>query len=302
MNLANFRFEIDADGIALATWDMPGRSMNVITPEVMDELEAIIERVARMPPIKGCVDHLRQGSFSGGADLTMLQGSGGATSGSPRAGRGGGDGDASSSRAAQLSLLYRRIETCGKPFAAAIHGVCLGGAFELALACHYRIGARTTTRPASACPRSRSACSRAPAAPARRASDADRRRAADAVQGRADAHGAGPQDGPASTPSRPRANWSRRRRPGSGPAARPWRPGTSKGFRLPGGKVYSQAGMMIWPPANAIYRRETQDNYPAARAILQSRLRGPAAADGPGAEGRSRAISPRSCARRRRRR
>ena len=39
----------------------------------------------------------------------------------------------------KLSLLYRRLETCGKPFAAAIHGVCLGGAFELALACHHRI-------------------------------------------------------------------------------------------------------------------------------------------------------------------
>jgi 3-hydroxyacyl-CoA dehydrogenase/enoyl-CoA hydratase/3-hydroxybutyryl-CoA epimerase len=39
----------------------------------------------------------------------------------------------------KLSLLYRRLETCGKPFAAAVHGVCLGGAFELALACHYRV-------------------------------------------------------------------------------------------------------------------------------------------------------------------
>ena len=39
----------------------------------------------------------------------------------------------------KLSLLYRRLETCGKPFAAAINGVCLGGAFELALACHYRV-------------------------------------------------------------------------------------------------------------------------------------------------------------------
>ncbi len=38
MNLQNFRFELDADGIALATWDMPGRSMNVITPEVMQEI------------------------------------------------------------------------------------------------------------------------------------------------------------------------------------------------------------------------------------------------------------------------
>ena len=39
----------------------------------------------------------------------------------------------------KLSLLYRRLETCGKPFAAAVHGVCLGGAFELALACHFRV-------------------------------------------------------------------------------------------------------------------------------------------------------------------
>ena len=41
------------------------------------------------------------------------------------------------------------------------------------------------------------------------------------------------------------------------------------GFRLPGGLVYSKAGMMTFPPANAIYRRETYDNYPAARAIMQ---------------------------------
>ena len=40
-------------------------------------------------------------------------------------------------------------------------------------------------------------------------------------------------------------------------------------FKLPGGPVYSKAGMMVFPPANAIYRRETYDNYPAARAIMQ---------------------------------
>ena len=41
MKLTNFRFDTDADGIATATWDMPGRSMNVITPEVMEELSQI---------------------------------------------------------------------------------------------------------------------------------------------------------------------------------------------------------------------------------------------------------------------
>jgi 3-hydroxyacyl-CoA dehydrogenase/enoyl-CoA hydratase/3-hydroxybutyryl-CoA epimerase len=50
---------------------------------------------------------------------------------------------------------------------------------------------------------------------------------------------------------------------------KPVAPWDVQGFRLPGGPVYSKAGMMTFPPANAIYRRETYDNYPAARAILQ---------------------------------
>jgi 3-hydroxyacyl-CoA dehydrogenase/enoyl-CoA hydratase/3-hydroxybutyryl-CoA epimerase len=51
-----------------------------------------------------------------------------------------------------------------------------------------------------------------------------------------------------------------------GKGVAPW---DVQGFRLPGGPVYSKAGMMTFPAANAIYRRETYDNYPAARAILQ---------------------------------
>ncbi len=40
-------------------------------------------------------------------------------------------------------------------------------------------------------------------------------------------------------------------------------------FKLPGGPVQSKAGILVFTPANAIYRRETYDNYPAARAIMQ---------------------------------
>ena len=49
-------------------------------------------------------------------------------------------------------------------------------------------------------------------------------------------------------------------------AKQPW---DVDGFKLPGGPVYSKAGMMTFPAANAIYRQETHDNYPAARAIMQ---------------------------------
>ncbi|MET0312980.1 MAG: 3-hydroxyacyl-CoA dehydrogenase NAD-binding domain-containing protein, partial [Hansschlegelia sp.] len=52
-----------------------------------------------------------------------------------------------------------------------------------------------------------------------------------------------------------------------GKAVKPW---DEKGFKLPGGPVWSKAGFMTFPAANAIYRRETQDNYPAIRAMLQA--------------------------------
>ncbi len=57
---------------------------------------------------------------------------------------------------------------------------------------------------------------------------------------------------------------------GGGKAVAPW---DEKGFKLPGGPVFSKMGMQMFPAGNAIYRRETYDNYPAARAIMQSRGR-----------------------------
>ncbi len=63
-----------------------------------------------------------------------------------------------------------------------------------------------------------------------------------------------------------------------GKAKAPW---DIDGFKLPGGLVYSKAGMMTFPPANAIYRRETYDNYPGRARDPAGGLRGAAAFDGP---------------------
>ena len=139
MNLTNFRFETDADGVALLTWDMAGRSMNIITPQVVDELDKVIDHVAADAAIKGCVITSGKDTFSGGADLSMLQT---AAAEFLKAKQEKGEETATKlffATACRLSQVYRKLETCGKPFAIAINGVCLGGAFELALACHYRV-------------------------------------------------------------------------------------------------------------------------------------------------------------------
>jgi 3-hydroxyacyl-CoA dehydrogenase / enoyl-CoA hydratase / 3-hydroxybutyryl-CoA epimerase len=127
---------LDADGILLLTIDVPGQSMNVITPEVQADLAAAIERLKTDPDIKGAV--LTSGKASGfmaGADLKGM----GALFG------GGSLPEGKSKMAALfegvfgLNKLLRDLETCGKPVAAAVNGLALGGGLEFVLACHYRV-------------------------------------------------------------------------------------------------------------------------------------------------------------------
>jgi 3-hydroxyacyl-CoA dehydrogenase/enoyl-CoA hydratase/3-hydroxybutyryl-CoA epimerase len=125
----NFKIEVDADGIALVTFDVPGRSMNTITAKVMAELPELVERLKTDAAIKGAVlTSGKQTGFCAGADLTELAAQAG--SGSPE-------------QAFQvlygLNRSLRGLETCGKPVAAAINGLALGGGFEMVLACHYRV-------------------------------------------------------------------------------------------------------------------------------------------------------------------
>jgi 3-hydroxyacyl-CoA dehydrogenase/enoyl-CoA hydratase/3-hydroxybutyryl-CoA epimerase len=269
MKLTHFRFETDADGIALLTWDMPERSMNVITEAVMREIDSVIDHVVANEAIKGCVITSGKETFSGGADLTMLQGLGIEYAKLVKS-----KGEEPAMRfffeaTARLSLLYRKLETCRKPFAAAIHGTCLGGAFELALSCHHRVasdsdktrlglpeikvglfpGAGGTQRVARLMP----------------TGDAlqmlfrgDQIKPAQAKAMNL-VHAVAPREGIVAAAK----DWIK----AGGVAKAPW---DTEGYRLPSNKVHSPGGMMIWPPANAIYRRETQDNYPAAKAILQS--------------------------------
>ncbi|HVY86393.1 MAG TPA: 3-hydroxyacyl-CoA dehydrogenase NAD-binding domain-containing protein [Caulobacterales bacterium] len=139
--MENFKIDVDGDGIALITFDVPGRSMNTITASVMKELLEIAERLKTDAAIKGAVIASGKASgFCAGADLGEMNEGGGAT-GAPLSGDGDAALKATFERGFSLNKALRAIETCGKPVAAAIEGLALGGGLEITLACHYRVAA-----------------------------------------------------------------------------------------------------------------------------------------------------------------
>ncbi|MFO1115234.1 MAG: 3-hydroxyacyl-CoA dehydrogenase NAD-binding domain-containing protein [Beijerinckiaceae bacterium] len=268
MNLTNFKFDKDSDGIVRLVWDMPGKPMNVLDQSLMDELDKIVDHVSSDASIKGVVLTSGKDAFCAGADLSMME-----------AGR-RQFADAVKTRGEEAAMkefaeqagrgnrVFRRIETCGKPWAAAVNGVALGGGFEITLACHYRVladnaktqvglpevkvglfpGAGGTQR-----------IPRLMATP-----DAlqflfkgDSWKPAKAKQMNL-VHEVAPE---AEIVEKAKA-WIK----GGGKAVAPW---DEKNFKFPSGKIFTPMGMMIWPPANAIYRKETYDNYPAVKAILK---------------------------------
>ncbi|NND04182.1 MAG: fatty acid oxidation complex subunit alpha FadJ [Acidimicrobiia bacterium] len=126
----NVHFEIDADGVATILMDVQGDEMNTLGDALGNDLFPLIERLETDPAIKAVViGSAKPNNFLAGADIRWL--------------RQIEDADLAVDRLAAAHAAFQRIEDLttkhGKPVVAAIHGACLGGGLELALACSMRI-------------------------------------------------------------------------------------------------------------------------------------------------------------------
>ena len=127
-------YAVDQDGIALLTIDLPGKPVNVLMPELMEDLAELTQRGAADNNVRGMVLTSAKKSFIAGADIKDMVTA--------------YDRGVSVREAAgfshDLNRTLRAMETCGKPIAAAINGLALGGGLEVCLACHYRVLASDT--------------------------------------------------------------------------------------------------------------------------------------------------------------
>jgi len=258
--MENFKIDVDADGIALITFDVPGRSMNTLTSGVMAEIPEWVERIKTDDAIKGAV--LTSGKASGfcaGADLGDMAGgmlAGGSLQDAYDAGW-------------KLNGALRALETCGKPVAAAINGLALGGGLELTLACHHRVvaddnkiqlglpeikvglfpgggGTQRLTRLIGV----QAAMTAMSAGSSWRPNDA---RGAGVVH---EVVARGTEVDAAKA-------WIK----GGGKAVQPW---DDKGFKQPGGGPYHPAGIQNFLVGNAMLRKQSYGNYPAVLNLMKA--------------------------------
>lgn len=266
----NFRFETDADGVAIITFDVPGKTMNVFSIDVIEEIHAIAGRLGSDDAIKGAVFTTAKKDFAAGADLKSLF--------KPmEEGSKGLEGDELAAfirdQGALLGRSVTALEVCGKPLAICLQGLCLGGGFEFALSCHHRVmsndgkaklgfpevliglfpGAGGSQRLPRVCG----------AMDALQIMTTGRNIDANAALQKGIVHQVvAPEEMVAKAKEWVLANPE---------ATQPWR---QDKFKIPGGKVWSPGGLQVFGGSSPMARRETYGNYPAVRYLLSAVFEG----------------------------
>lgn len=121
-----FQLTVD-DRVAVVTFDLPDNKVNILNAAVMEAFDRLLDTIAaRKQELRGAVIISgKEGTFIAGADLSLIEAI--------------DDKEEANSFARQGQKILDKLAGLPLPVVAAIHGACLGGGLELALACHYRV-------------------------------------------------------------------------------------------------------------------------------------------------------------------
>ncbi len=270
--MPDFTATTDADGVAVITWDLPGKSMNVLGYTALAELEAVFDAAIADPAVKGIVITSGKKDFAAGMDLNIIARM--KTDAGDEPARGLFDGIMGMHR------ILRKIERAGmdpktlkgaKPVAAALPGTALGIGLEIPLACH-RVFAADNPRAKIGLPeilvgifpgaggttrltRKLGPLAAAPFLLEGKLSDPKSAKAAGLID---------EVVAPDALLTRAKA-WVLAAT--GADTVRPW---DQKGYRMPGGAPYSAPGFPTFVGASAMVLGKTQGVYPAARALLSA--------------------------------
>jgi 3-hydroxyacyl-CoA dehydrogenase/enoyl-CoA hydratase/3-hydroxybutyryl-CoA epimerase len=130
LELTHFQYSVDDDGVALVLIDRHGEAMNTMSPDLMMDLNSVIEHIENAPDVVAVIlGSAKPANFLAGADIRWFQSL--------------TDAETAAEMLTQGQEVINRLENLhekrGKPVVAAIHGPCLGGGMEIALACSMRI-------------------------------------------------------------------------------------------------------------------------------------------------------------------
>jgi 3-hydroxyacyl-CoA dehydrogenase/enoyl-CoA hydratase/3-hydroxybutyryl-CoA epimerase len=262
--MTEFTMEKGADGVAIITWDLPGKSMNVLTLEGAAQLDAAIDDALADDAVKGIVITSGKDAFAGGMDLNVL-------AGMKEAGaQGVFDG------VMQLHHMLRKIERAGmepktnkggKPIAAALPGTAMGIGLELPLACH-RIFVADNPKARLGLPEIMVGIFPGSGGTTRLVRKLGVMGASQyLLQGKSvdpkKAKSAGIVDEVVEDPVAAAKEWVL-----SEPKiVKPW---DEKGYKMPGGAPYHPAGFQTFVGANAMVHSQTWGAFPAAKALLSA--------------------------------
>lgn len=121
----HFKLTRDADGVAWLLFDRAGVSANTLSAEVLEEFDRVLTALETQRPTGIVIRSAKPSGFIAGADVNEF--------------RGATDPSAVETQIARAHAVIDRLEASKIPTVAVIHGFCLGGGLEVALACQMRI-------------------------------------------------------------------------------------------------------------------------------------------------------------------